>query len=185
MENEKVSPFDKVNIDELSSEERRKLADPNYVASKMGVSKSGNNSNLENKMYVIFIVSDIGEHECSYLGQTNIKVNGEFAICNGRKEAYEFIKALLDEDVDWDIDLDESSVLTEGVSCSEKISMYRFMKYCEKYFPDDDFDIDGYYNGFEEEQESYHGILASGSGYSMASMLLNNTNIKEETKEEK
>lgn len=180
MENGKMSPFDKVNVDELSSEERKNLADPNYVASK-----PRNNSNPENKMYIIFIVDDMGQHECSYLGQTDIKVNGEFAICNGRKEAYSFIKALLVEDYDWDIDLDESSVLTEGVSCSEKISMYRFMKYCEKYFPDDDFDIDGYYNGFEEEQESYHGILASGSGYSMASMLLNNTNIKEETKEEK
>lgn len=193
MENKKISPFDKVNLDGVSPEEREKLSDPNYTTGKMEVKKEKTfgskpeSKNPTNKMYIVFIVSDIGEHYCSYIG-TSLTVNGEFGICNGREDAYEYIKKLLSEDDDGEryLDIEASTVLVEGVSCTERVSWYRFMKYCEEFYPDDDFNIDDYLFDDDLEEKNYDSVIeTTGNGKSsIANMIINNLN-KSENKEEK
>lgn len=187
-ENERRSPFDKVNTDGLTTEERKQLSDPNfkYTTGKMEAKKEKTfgskpkSKDTKNKMYIVFIVSEIGEHPCSYLGQNDLNVDGEFGICNGREDAYDYIKAILEMDDEEAVDILASTVLVEGVSCTERVTWYRFMKYCEEFYPNDDFDIDDYVINDYEEDTMNPIVSATGNGVSMASMMLNEIKNKNE-----
>lgn len=59
-----------------------------------------------------------------------------------------FIRDLLSSNCnsydDCGINVLDSAVLVEGLSYNDKISMCKFMEYCEQFYPDDDFDINDY-----------------------------------------
>ena len=178
------SPFDRVDVTTLTAEEREKLSDPNYrITGKMeevkkektfGSRSESKDKDPEDKIYIIFIVSELGINFSNYV-ESDIIVDGEFAIRQGRSSAYNFIKTLLIEDSKDIIDIERSSVLVEGLSCTNSISMFKFMKHCENLFPDDDFNIDEYIN-YEEESNNISHISASGNSMAMANAILNNIN---------
>jgi hypothetical protein len=185
------SPYEKVeNVNSLTTEERERLSDPNYkVTGKMEVKNKktphGSKSEVttkdpEDRVYVIFIVSKIGEHYCSYIDSTNINVNGEFSLTKGRSDAYEYIKNILENDKEGNISIEDSMVLVEGTSCTNWISVYRFMKYCEKFFTDEYFNIEDYVDEDEKSSTSNLSnshVAVSGNGFSISNIILN-TNKK-------
>ena len=76
-------------------------------------------------------------------------------IVEGREEAYEFIKDNIDGVI-----IDESFILAENQPLKKRKPIYTYMKYVEKFFPDDRFDIDDYVinpniDRIEEIKESY------------------------------
>ena len=187
---EKRSPFEKVNIENISLEEKEKLSDPNYkVTGKMEgkteqpktFGSKSQTKDSEDKIYIIFIVPEIGEFESNFAPTPNVLVDGEFVICRGRTDAYTSIVELLESQLEeLSIDILESKVLVEGLSCTQSVSIYKFMKYCEGIYENQDFNIEEYLN----EDESPNSInpntevLTSGNGFSAASILLDK--IKEE-----
>lgn len=181
------SPFDRVDVTTLTAEEREKLSDPNYrITGKMeevkkektfGSRSESKDKDPEDKIYIIFIVSEIGSYVSNNVdnASSDVVVDGEFSICKGRSDAYTFIKNLLMENLNESVDILSSSVLVEGLSCTNSISMFKFMKHCENLFPDDDFNIDEYIN-YEEEPNNISHISASGNSMTMANAILNNIN---------
>lgn len=184
------SPFDRVDVTTLTTEEREKICDPNYrITGKMEVkektfgSKSGSkNKDPEDKVYIVFIVSEINGHNCSYISNydhsSNLTVNGEFSVRNGRSDTYNFIKDILTGDTEGNINVNYSFVLVEGLSCTNSISMFKFMKHCEEIFTDDDFNIDDY---DENPNNDIHetNIPAIGNSMSLVNSILNNNKEKE------
>ena len=84
---EKRSPFEKVNIENMSLEEKEKLSDPNYkVTGKMEgkteqpktFGSKSQTKDSEDKIYIIFIVPEIGEFESNFAPTPNVLVDGEF-----------------------------------------------------------------------------------------------------------
>lgn len=181
------SPFEKVDIENMSQDEKNKLANPSYKynTGKIGAKKEkkigsqSTDKDPEDKTYIIFIVPDIGEHPCSYIGQTDsLNVNGEFTICKGRTDAYTFIRDLLSSNCNsYDdycgINVLDSAVLVEGLSYNDKISMCKFMEYCEQFYPDDDFDINDYICDDLYEEEN-HPQATGVEGQNFTSMITNN-----------
>lgn len=190
MQENKKSPFEKVNLNGVNSEERKKLADPNYKSnSELNTGKmetinktfgSGSeNKDPEDKVYIIFVVSVIGRHYCSYIVDTKSMVDGEYAICEGRTDAYNYIRDLLESDGDANIDIEQSMVLVEGVSCTNMITMLRFMKHCEQFFPDDEFDIEEYIDREPLDDIPSNQQQATGNSDLMSSMILNQDDKEE------
>ena len=76
-------------------------------------------------------------------------------IVEGRESAYEFIKDNIDGVI-----IDESFILAENQPLRKRKPIYTYMKYVEKFFPDDRFDIDDYKinpnnDRIEEIKEAY------------------------------
>ena len=171
------------------------LSDPNYritgkMEGKTEQSKTfGSKSptkDPEDKIYIIFIVPEIGEYESNFSPTPNVTVDGEFVICRGRTDVYTSIVELLESQLEeLSIDILESKVLVEGLSCTQSVSIYKFMKYCESIYENQDFNIEEYLN--EEEQpnsiNNNTGVLASGNGFSAANILLDTTKEENENGE--
>lgn len=60
-------------------------------------------------------------------------------IVEGREAAYEYIKDNIDGVI-----IEESFILAENQPLRKRKDIYTYMKYVEKFFPDDRFDIDDY-----------------------------------------
>lgn len=72
-----------------------------------------------------------------------------FEEITGRKAAYYYIKNMIEY-----LDINKSKILAETVSLQKAATVYRFMKYMEDYFPDENFNIEEYnYGGEEYEKE--------------------------------
>lgn len=130
------------------------------------------NQDFENKIYLVCLtVSD-------YLDG-----NQRWKLCNGRTEAYEFIKSSLENeftDVDPLVDLDpiESFVLVDGLPLRDRKSVYAFMKYIQQYY-DDGFDIEDYIDSSElTKQDSDDSSSSNNEPLSLYKML--NTGISME-----
>ena len=87
----------------------------------------------EEKEYLVCFTSDNGNDDACFW---NILV--------GRTETYEFIRDYIKSAASGDIDFEKSFVLVETIKLSDRKNIVAFMKYCEQYYPDDNFDIDDY-----------------------------------------
>ena len=66
----------------------------------------------------------------------------------GREDAYEYIKDRID-----DIDFETSFIVVSSQKIDDRKSIYAFMNYAKKFFPDDTFDIDDYVKGDWNEDD--------------------------------
>lgn len=84
-----------------------------------------------------------------YLICTTTNIRTEWSLVRGRKAAYDYIKDFLD-DADMDcfvrIKYKESFVLVEGVTLENRKSLIEFVKYAQKIYQDDMFDLDYFIN---------------------------------------
>ena len=71
-----------------------------------------------------------------------------FEVKEGRKEAFDFIKDIVEY-----IDIHESKVLTDNVSYNEAASVYEFMKYVSSIIEEDSFDIEDYNYGYDNSYD--------------------------------
>ena len=62
----------------------------------------------------------------------------DFEIKEGRTEAYEYLKGMIEE-----IDIEESKVLVDGVKYQDAASVHEFMTHMKNFF-NDSFDIEDY-----------------------------------------
>lgn len=83
----------------------------------------------EDKTYVILYYLSLDDGE-------DVKT---FDIIKGRKETYEFIKGIIEN-----LDIHKSKIMVDNVPFSKAITIYNFMKYMERYFQEDSFDIEDY-----------------------------------------
>lgn len=102
---------------------------------------------------MVKVVDNTKKHpeERQYLICIRAKINSgaqdSWDIITGRTDAYEYIKANID-----DIDLDHSFVLVETVNLAERKSIYAFMKYAGDFYSDN-FDIEDYIKGDWDEMD--------------------------------
>lgn len=111
--------------------------------------------------------------------QESIINNGEAAIIIGRSKAFDYILNIFENDVEMDIDVRNSFVLTEGVPLENRISLYRFVDVCNRAYPESAINIDDYIDDDEEdvENESHDSSIVSGNGYNANQFtLLDNNN---------
>jgi len=66
-------------------------------------------------------------------------IEKNFEILTGREKAYNYIKENID-----DIDVLESHILVDTKTLYGAVTIYGFMKHMEKFFEDNDFDIEEY-----------------------------------------
>lgn len=80
--------------------------------------------------------------------------NDIWDIITGRTNAYEFIK----DNIEF-INLEESFILVESNTLSQRKSIYAFLKYVEKFY-EDNFDVDDYIKGdwSEDDFRKYNDI---------------------------
>ena len=93
----------------------------------------------EQKMYLVC---------CAFYN--NIYDGTLWVIKQGRTEAYEYVKELI-EDYSDTIDFEESFVLVDGLPLSDRKNLYVFIKYIQQFY-DDGFDVDEYID--EEDRKS-------------------------------
>lgn len=88
----------------------------------------------EDKTYIIlyYMTIDTGE---------DIK---SFEVVTGRKNAYEYIKGIVEY-----LDIHDSKVMVDNVPYAKAISVYEFMKLMSNHFMEDSFDIEDYNIGDE------------------------------------
>lgn len=86
------------------------------------------------KRYLICIKSKYGEDSWDFI--------------EGRADAYEYIKDKID-----DIDFETSFIVVSTQKIDDRKSIYSFMNYAKKFFPDDTFDIDDYVKGDWDEDD--------------------------------
>lgn len=89
----------------------------------------------EEKQYLI-CVSGIGD------------TPNDWYIAHGRTDAYDYIKGMIEN-----IDINSSFILVESEKLKTRKSIYTFMKYVEKFYEEDPFDIDDYVKGDWSESE--------------------------------
>ena len=89
----------------------------------------------EEKLYLI-CVAGLGDNP------------NDWVIVEGRTEAYEYIKDMIEE-----IDISRSFILVETEKLNTRKSIYAFMKYVERFYEGDSFDIDDYVRGDWSESD--------------------------------
>ena len=162
---ETINPFKKIkDVNELSPEEFKKIA----CGYKGYPNESASQVQFEPEKYYIFLLAyaDNGGDEVSLrmvIGDAFKSFYGNAIVFASRDDAYNAAKKLIEEDIDGDIDVDESKVIVDGVPIKQAVSLYRFMKHCESLYPDDDFRIDQYFN--EEDDEEDNRPPTTGNGF--------------------
>lgn len=68
-------------------------------------------------------------------------------ICDGRKDAYEYLKECIRDGME--IDLDDGFVLVETCTLNQRKSLVKFIKFCQNIYKDG-FDIDDYIDDYSE-----------------------------------
>lgn len=109
----------------------------------------------EEKKYFIIFKSYLIDLR-SQLADNEMTISGEAFIVYGRYHAFVSIKSYLDEDAERAVDVRESIVMVEGVDAGKGISLYRFLKLCNKAYPNEAFDddtLEQYLEGFNNEEE--------------------------------
>lgn len=86
----------------------------------------------------------------------DFKIDGEVIITVGRYETFKRIKKYLENDGELGTDFRYSTVMVEGVDAAKGISLYRFIKLCNKAYPNEAFDE-------EELEERTHGFIDDNS----------------------
>ena len=162
----KRSPFEKVNMEGITQEQKKKLANPNYRLEK---------SPEEKEYMVVFknrertLYSNIQNYELDDPDKTEI--DGEVIIRTGRHSMFNAIKNYLDIDDNYETDIRNSFVLVDGVGLDKRISLYRFIQLCNGAYKIE-YNVDDYLYEHEEDSEEEE-IQATGNGYNNTSTLLN------------
>lgn len=160
-------PIKKIkNINELSDEERRRIATDFKDYSESQKKPQATAPEAE-RYYVILLSCPNNGSDKEFLedlvGKETFKdLYSNAIVCENRDSAYSVAKILIETDEDGDIDVDESKVLVDGVPIKHAVSLYRFMKRCEELYPDDDFRIDNY---FKEDTSEDNRPPATGNGF--------------------
>ena len=160
-------PIEKIkNINELSDEERRRIA-TNFKDYSESQKKPQVSTPEAEKYYVILLSCSSNGSDKEFLerliGKETFKdIFTNSIVCQNRDNAYNVAKTLIETDVDGDIDVDDSKVLVDVVPIKQAVSLYRFMKHCEDLYPDDDFRIDDY---FREDTLEDDQPPATGNGF--------------------
>ena len=134
----------------------------------------------DEKMYIILICpfetderynSEDMTYPCSLYPMAEVNVHGEFIITNGRLSTFKKIIELLDDNDEhspdlFNIDVERSKVIADGVPCSQAINIVQFMEHCCKLYniSKDDFNIRSYIWSEDDDEESYD-TPATGNGY--------------------
>lgn len=118
------------------------------------------------KSYLLVLKSQIADNE--------MEISGEAIIINGRHRAFEKIKEYLDEDAEKAVDIRNSMVLVEGVDAAGAVSIYRFIKLCNKCYPDEAISesiLNEYLDGFYDEEQIKSSVMATGNGNYCGTLL--------------
>lgn len=99
------------------------------------------------RSYLIILNSQMAE---------DYEIHGETIITEGRKNTFNMIKDYLDNDAALAVDIRTSFVMVEGVDAGKHISLYRFIKLCNKAYPEEAYDedkLESYLKDFYDEDE--------------------------------
>lgn len=117
---------------------------------------------MENKEYLILLTSEYGDR---------------WDIVNSRKDAYEYIKNVF---IDGDFPITEEYIgacyiLVEDDQLKNRKNIIDFMEYCKKqYYPDDDFDINEYFNeedGYNDGNGNIDGMFNNNDKLTMKEIM--------------
>ena len=111
----------------------------------------------------------------SYYLSLYLTSDKEWIICNGRTEAYESIKDVIEI-----IDIETSFILVENLPLSKRISVYKFMKFVQDSY-NDGFDIDYILeiNSNNIEDDYYEPINIKDNEFNIGDLLNGTTGIVE------
>lgn len=126
----------------------------------------------EDKVYMVSICSREEDELPSQVidGYLGVKYNYETILCVGRSNALEYIREYIENDFCTAIDIENSFVLVDGVSFDKRITLHRFIEYCNSKYQDKKLDISLYINSEEQDTEKQSATgLGNGAG-----TLLNN-----------
>lgn len=123
------------------------------------------------RSYSIMPTSDIAGRVDENGHEQPFYIDGEALIVEGRHNAFTKIKEFIDGDFCNSIDMRLSLVMVEGVDAGKSISMYRFLKLCNRSYPNEKFNeelLESYITGFNDESEfreqEEKAISATGFG---------------------
>ena len=110
----------------------------------------------------------------SQLADNEMDITGECIIVSGRHNVFEKIKEYLDEDGQLAVDIRNSMVMVEGVDASNAVSLYRFVKLCNKAYPEEIYpeeNLDNYLKDFYDEKEVRDSVNTTGNGNYCGTLL--------------
>ena len=139
---------------------------------KTGIIPSAAKSPEEKQYYVIFKSYLVVLK--SQLADNGMDITGECIIVNGRHNMFDKIKEYLDEDAEMAVDIKNSLVMVEGVDSARAVSLYRFIKLCNKSYPNEAYPeemLDKYLEGFYDEKEIKNDVIATGNGNYCGTLL--------------
>ena len=120
--------------------------------------------------YMIKLFSNITDEE-----EEQLEIDGEAFIVLGRHNAFKTIKEYLSRDAEESTDLRKSIVMVEGVDAGKNVSLYRFIKLCNKAYPDEAIDdefLENAINGFNDDDKIINNnVSATGFGGNAGTLM--------------
>lgn len=131
MENNNKELKRAIVVETLTEEEKAKELEKMYLSDEPVYYVPETSEDSSKKKYVIL----------AYIQEDDGDIRKVFEIKKGRKNAYEYIKTIIEA-----LDIHESRVLTGTVGYDNSVTVYDFMKYACEIFQEDEFDIEDYNN---------------------------------------